>query len=130
MKEIKFKETIVRVNNIEFLKGKFVDEKEAEFIKKTYDLNSYKIDCKNIILINYPYKIGNIQTNKKKMNLFLNDWNKIIENINDIQTIYFELIRLIYNSFITNHIMIDGNKRMYKFYTQELNNITDWKELY
>ena len=34
---------------------------------------------------------------------------------------YFYMVKLIYNSFITNHILIDGNKRMFKKEIEELN---------
>lgn len=59
-----------------------------------------------------------------KLDFYYKD-KKIIEELHfnkkDNNDFYLFNVRLIYNSFITNHILLDGNKRMFKKEIKKLN---------
>jgi len=47
----------------------------------------------------------------------------------DNNAYYFYMVKLIYNSFIMGHILIDGNKRMFKKEMEELNKLVSVRSL-
>jgi len=62
------------------------------------------------------------KTQKDKDN-FERDLKRIEEMFDpkDNNDYYFFSVKLIYNTFITNHSLTDGNKRAYKHYTELVN---------
>lgn len=61
-----------------------------------------------------------------KLELYKKDKKYLYENFynqKDNNDFYLYMVRLIYNSFITNHILIDGNKRYFKKEMEWLNKL-------
>ena len=67
-----------------------------------------------------------------KLELYKKDKKYLYENFynqKDNNDFYMFMIRLIYNTFITNHILVDGNKRHFKKEMEELNKLVTYDSL-
>lgn len=64
-----------------------------------------------------------------RIETFVQEWNIIVDNLDDPQDLFLELHRFSYNRFLAGHSFVDGNKRMHRALTNLINSAIQFEDI-